>query len=242
VLLPSLLALALLSSPAGAEPLRGSFDSVVPRLPGGYGPGRVCIRVHTVPLPEGASPALVGDLVARTGALITDTQGIRIEVVLPDDVEFISLEARVVDGLVLQPERKSLLRRVGSALVSLLRILLIGQFVSAADDLAVSGTVWAAALGAPDADDELVRLSTSDTLAFDRGMRTFSDHGRFVVCRAVAAFSPWTELVDVRIEGHDRTTGQKVALQIPRIPLHENEVPGTAPERAASWQWVMADR
>jgi hypothetical protein len=234
----SLLALALLAAPADTDPLRGTFDSVVPRLPGGYGPGPVSIRVHTVEIPASASPTLVGDLIARTGVAITETQGARIELVLPDDVTFDSMRARIVDGLALQPQNRSFIGRVGDVLVSLLRILLVGRLVSATDELSVSGAVWTAALGAPSTEDELVRLSTSDTLHFDRDSSTFSDHAGIVVCRTMLGLSPWTELVDIELRCTDRVSGESVGFVIPRLPLHRNARP--EPNREANWQLVMA--
>lgn len=238
MLLSSLLALAVLSTPAATDQLRGSFDSVVPRLPGGYGTGRVALRVHAVPLPEASTPPLVGELISRTRMMITDAQGVRIEVVLPREVEFESIEARVVDGLVLEPQERSFLGRVGHAVVSLLRILLVGRLISATDDLAVSGAAWALALGVPDTEDELVRLSTSEALSIDRGESSFSDHGSFVVCRSMLAFSPWTELVDIQLRCRDRTTGRQVEFLIPRLPLHRNATPESPQE--AQWRVVMA--
>lgn len=238
MLLSSLLALAVLSVPVDADPPRGIFDSVVPRLPDGYGPGRVAIRVHTVQMPQSALPTLVGDLVARTGMAITETQGVRIEVTLPDDVEFDSMQARIVDGLVLQPQRRSFLKRVGSTVVSLLRFLIVGRLISATDDLAISGAAWAVALGAPHPQDELLRLSTSDTLFVNRDASTFSDHGNFTVCRAMLALSPWTELVDIQLRCRDRTSGEQVAFIIPRLPLHDNATP--EPNRTTNSRLVMA--
>lgn len=234
----SLLALALFAAPANVDPLRGTFDSVVPRLPGGYGPGPVSIRVHTVELPASAMPALIGDLVARTGVAITETQGARIELVLPDDVTFESMQARIVDGLVLEPQSRSFIGRVGDVLVSLLRILLVGRLVSATDELSVSGAVWTAALGAPTTEDELIRLSTSDTLHFDRDSSTVSDHAGIVVCRTMLALSPWTELVDVELRCTDRVSGDSVGFVIPRLPLYRNVPP--EPNREANWKLVMA--
>ena len=237
MLLSSLVALALLSAPATNDRPRASFDSVVPRLPDGYGPGRVSIRVHATAIPTAATDALVGDLFSRTGLAITETQGVRIEIVVPEEVRFESIEARVVDGLVLQPEKRSLLGRVGSAVLSILRILLVGQLIDAADELAVSGVAWAAALGIPDPDDELVKLSTSEKLSIERGADMFSDHGSFSVCRAMLALSPWTELVEVELRGRDRTTGEEVAFFIPRLPLHGEERP--VPEANETSQWAV---
>ena len=234
----SLIALAVLSSPGGAELPRGTFDSVVPRLPGGYGPGQVSIRVHAVQMPQSSSNALVGDLVARTGVAVTETQGIRMEMVLPDDVDFESLRARVVDGLVLQPRQRSLLGRVGSAVVSLLRILLVGRLISATDDLAMSGAVWAAALGTTSAEDEIVRLSTTDELVVDRSAPTFSDHGEVVICRSMLALSPWTELVEIELRCRDLVSGKRVSFFIPRLPLHGNARQEL--DRKPNPQWVMA--
>jgi len=238
VLLSSLLVFAILSVPAATDQPRGSFDSVVPELPGGYGPGRVSIRVHAVQMPQSSSPALIGDLVARTGVTITETQGVRIEMTLPDDVRFESMRARVVDGLVLQPQQRSFIGRVGTVLVSLLRILLVGKLVSAADDLSVTGAVWATALGIPDTDDEIVRLSTSETLSFGRDASAFSDHDGVAIYRTMLALSPWTELTDIELRCTDQTSGEKVAFFIPRLVLHGNELPDA--DRAATWQLVMA--
>jgi hypothetical protein len=237
--LSSLLALTVLATPQADEP-RGSFDSVVPHLPGGYGPGRVSIRVHAVQLPETISAALVGDLVARTGVPITETQGVRIEITLPDDVRFASMQARVVDGLILEPQERSLLGRVGSALVSLLRLLLVGRMISAADELAIPGAAWAAALGAPDADEELVRLSTSETLSADRDASAFSEHGSRIVYRSMLALSAWTELVDIRLCCHDRVSGKPVAFFIPRVPLHAD--PATPKGPSPNPQLVHSSR
>lgn len=238
MLLSSLLALAVLAAPAEADQLRGSFDSVVPRLPGGYDAGRVSIRVHTVAMPEASSPALVGEVVSRTGLMITETQGARIEVILPEDVEFESMRARIVDGLVLQPQERSFIGKVGNALVSLLRMLLVGRLISATDDLVVPGAAWAMALGAPDPQDELVRLSTSETLFVDREASSFSDHGPFVVCRAMLALSPWTELVDIQLRCTDRVSGKMVEFLIPRLALHHNETP--EPGETVNWKLVAA--
>ena len=238
MLLSSLFALAVLSSSTAAGAPRGSFDSVVPRLPDGYGPGRVSIRVHTVPIPESVSPALVGDLFGRTGLPITEMQGVRIELLLPDEVEFASMQARVVDGLVLEPQRRSFLGRVGGVVVSLLRFLLVGRLISSADDLSLPGAAWAAALGAPDPDEELVRLSTSETLTIERGAGGFSDHGGVVVYRTVLALSPWTELVDLQLRCRDRTNGQTVEFLIPSLSLRGDGVPPQ--EGSGSWQWALA--
>ncbi|RKZ07662.1 hypothetical protein DRQ32_09850 [bacterium] len=237
MLMPSILALVVLSAPAGVDPPRGTFDSIVPRLPGGYGSGPVSIRVHTVPLPESASPALVSDLISRTGTVFTETQGVRIEIVLPKDVDFESLQARVIDGLVLEPQRRSLIGHLGNALVSLLRILLVGQLVTATNDLAISGAAWAVALGAPNAEKELIRLSTSETLFVDREAATFSDHSGFVICRSMLAFSPWTELVNIELRCTDRTTGKEELFIIPRLALHHNATPNS--DQSTSWDLVM---
>lgn len=236
MLLSSLLALALLATPTPVETPRGSFDSVVPRLPGGYGPGRVSIRVLTVPMPASGSAGLVGDLFARTGLPITGTEGVRVEIMVPGDVRFESLRADVVDGLVLEPERRSFLARVGNALVSLLRILFVGRLVSSADELAIPGAVWATALGAPNAEEEIVRLSTSEQLSIDRDASAFSDHGDRVVYRTMLALSPWTELVDVQLSCTDRTSGARVGFTIPRLPLHP-ESPDGAPHQD-TWRLV----
>lgn len=238
MLLPSLVALALLNVPATMDPPRARFDSVVPRLPDGYGPGRVSIRVHTTAIPEAASIGLVGELFARTGLAITETQGVRIEVVVPDDVRFDAIEARIVDGLVLEPEKRSFIGRVGSAFLSLLRILLVGKLVDAADELALPGVAWATALGMSNPGDELVKLSTSDRLLVERESENFSDHGQFSVCRTMLALSPWSELVEVQLRGRDRTTGEEVAFLIPRLPLRSSESPG--PEAEESSQWAIA--
>lgn len=233
-----LFALLFLVAPATAQTPRGSFDSVVPSLPDGYGTGRVSIRVHAVPLPQDSSSALAGDLFARTGVAITETHGVRIELVLPADLRFESMHARVVDGLVLQPEGRSFLGQVGSALVSLLRLLLVGRLVTATDDLVVSGAAWAAALGAPDPQEELVRLNSSETLSVDRSASAFSDHGAFVVCRALFAFSPWTELVDIQLRCTDQVTGKPVAFLIPRLSLHPE--PDREPARGAESRLAAA--
>jgi hypothetical protein len=238
MLLLSLAALAIASS-IDALP-RATFESVVPRMPGGYGPGRVAIQVHTVPVPAPASPALVGDLIARSGVAITETQGVRIEVTLPEEVRFESLEARVVDGLVLESRQRSFFGHVGDALLSLLRILVVGRLISATDELTVPGAAWAAALGAPDAEEELVRLATSESLRVERDAPTFSDHGRFVVCRSVIALSPWTELVDIKLSCRDEVSGKPVAFLIPRLALHDYDTRDPDPE--LGWQWVLADR
>ena len=127
----------------------------------------------------------------------------------------------------------------GGALLSILRLILVGQLIDAADDLAVSGVAWAAALGIPSPDDELVKLSTSEALTVRRGASTFSDHGEFSVCRAMLALSPWTELVELRLRGRDLTTGKEVAFLIPRLQLHGEAMPEPDTTDAARWAMTL---
>lgn len=239
--LPTLLTLLVLCSPAGTPEPRGAFDSVVPLLPGGYASGRVSIHVYSVPMPQATPTELVGDLVARTGMPITESHGVRIQLTLPDDLRFESMEARVVDGLVLRPQGRSFIGRVGNALVSVLRLLFVGRLISATDELVVSGAVWAAALGSPDVADEVVRISTSEFLSLKRDAPTFSDHGNYVVLRSMLALSPWTELVDIQLTCFDRVSGKQVGFLIPRLSLHGEEEPESAPTRTTSSRVAMAD-
>ena len=209
----------------------GDWQILVPRMPDGYGAGRIAVRVRTVALPEASVSALVDGLSARTGVAVTSAHGVRVEIVLPRDVQFESIRARVADGLVVQPEARGFVGRVGGALLSVLRIVLFGKLVAAADDLAIPGAAWAVALGAPDASDEMVRLTTADEFTVDRGQRAFSDHGDFVVCRAMFALTPWTELVEVDVRGIDLVSGDDVTFRIPRIRLDGlmRDVPTPAP-------------
>ena len=123
---------------------------------------------------------------------------------LPDGYRAGRVAVRV-RTVALPPEHRGFTGKVGHALLSILRLVLFGRLVSAADELAIPGTAWAAALGAPDGADEMVRLTTDDEFVVARGDRSFSDHGSFAVCRAMVALTPWTELVRVRLRGPPRS-------------------------------------
>lgn len=236
LLLPLFTLIPLL--PVAPASTSGDWQILVPRLPDGYGPGRVAVRVRTSAVPPASAGALMDGLALRTGVAATAAHGVRIEVVLPDDVEFLGLDARVADGLVLAPEHRGVVRRIGDALLSVVRLLFFGRLVAAADDLALSGVAWASALGAPQGGDEMVRLTTADTFEVRRGHRSFSDHGDFVVCRAMFALTPWTELVQVRLRGLDRSSGREVEFRVPRIPLDgvvEPEAPLPFARTAVAW-------
>lgn len=205
------------------------WQILVPRLEGGHPAGRVAFRVSTVTLPSANTGAFVEGLALRTGVAVTRTHGLRLEIVLPPDVEFTSIRAHVADGLVLGPASRGVASRVGHALLGVLRILLFGQLVSAADDLAIPGAAWAVALGAPEVDEELVRLNSSNVFFVERGQRAFTDHGDFVVCRAMMAYTPWTELVGIELRGFDRRSGDDVRYTISRLPLAAARRPPAEP-------------
>lgn len=236
LLLPLLTLLPVLpSAPASTS---GDWQILVPRLPDGHGPGRIAVRVRTVAVPAATTGALVDGLALRTGVAATAAHGVRIEVVLPAGVDFLGLHARVADGLVLAPEHRGVVRRFGDALLSVVRLLFFGRLVAAADDLALSGIAWAHALGAPEGTDEMVRLTTADTFEVRRGHRAFSDHGDFVVCRAMFALTPWTELVQVRLRGLDRSSGREIEFGVPRIAFDgvvEPAVPLPLARTAVAW-------
>lgn len=205
----------------------GDWQVLVPRLPDGYAAGQVAVRVRTVPIPPASAAHLVDGLAVRTGVAVTAAHGVRLEVALPADVHFTSLRAQVADGLVVEPEQRGFVGKVGGAVLSVLRLLLFGHLVSAADELAIPGTAWAMALGAPNPHEEMVRLTTGEELYVERGQKSFSDHGDFVVCRAMLALTPWTELVQVHVEGFDQVSGKNVSFQIPRIRIDGD--PATEP-------------
>jgi len=219
----------LLVSPVEFTSTGGDWQFLVPQMPEGHRAGRIAVRVQLVAIPSSSTTAFIEKLSMRTGIGSTSAQGVRIEVAVPTDVEFTALHATVADGLVLQQQQRSFLGRVGGALLSIFRLLLIGKLVAVTDDLTIPSTTWALALGAPESDDGTVHLNTGDQLVVQRGQEAFTDHGEFVVCRAMLALTPWTELVQVRVRGIDRVSGRSVEFLIPRLGLGSELAPESGP-------------
>ena len=205
--------------------------------------GRVGLRMTTYALPDSVDP-LGGwgrRLMHRTGLFGTELSSVRVEVTLPDGVRFESLEARLADGLVLERDA-SLLRAVGRAVRQVLRVLLLGQLVSAVDTLELPNSLWTLALGMPETGDEAVRVRATDRLRFARDDENTTDHGRFVVGRAVLALTPFSELIALRVHGRVEGTGESVVFDVPRFVVPRRDLsPFTAPPTRAITAWSSVE-
>lgn len=159
---------------------------------------------------------LLGDLASSTGIAGTQLEGLRLRIALPNSFTFESVRMQIVDGAFLVREN-SFLDAVGGFLLRLARLLLFGRLVDVGDDLQVPSALWFVLLDGDPTRQEPISVKAEPVLFMKSGDERLSDHGEFVVCRMIAATSPFTELVGVEIELRDRNSGQRLRYSIPRL-------------------------
>jgi len=207
-------------------------------------PGQPEISLERYGLPGTllAENELLTDLASRTGVAGTQLEGLRLRIALPRAFEIDSIRMQIVDGVFLVREN-SFFGAVGGFLLRLARLMLFGQLVDVSDGLQVPSALWFVLLDGDPTKEEPVSVKAAPTISVKTGDKRLSDHGDFVICRMIAATSPFTEIVAMEIKVRDRSTGQQLRYVIPRLvvpPLvSKMEVGELAAQRALS-AWLGA--
>ena len=194
------------------------------------------ISIERFGLPEALSDAaLLSALASRTGIADTRLGGLRLRIALPTRFRFESLHTGIADGVFLERDR-SLLQSVGNFLLRLMRILLLGRLSGVSEQFEIPAAIWVGLIGEPFDASEKVVVQPSESIEIEAGDRELSHHGAFVVCRLIAATSPFTELIDIEIRGRDPRSGERLRYRIPRfvLPQARAQDASSAPTGAAS--------
>lgn len=165
-----------------------------------------------------ADGELLSDLATRTGVAGTQLEGLRLRIALPLDFRVESVHMQVVDGIFLVRE-DSFFSAVGGFLMRVARLLLFGQLVNVSDGLEVPSALWFVLLDGDPTKDEPVSVKTKQAISIDADDRRISDHGDFIVCRLIAATSPFTEIVGLEIRGRHRDSGERLRYLMPRLAI-----------------------
>jgi len=179
----------------------------------------VDVEAFDVPGHERLPMETLNRLSRETGVAGTDIVGIRLKIGIGRGYRFERLDAGIADGLFLV-EQRSFMSRVGGFLLHVARFLLLGQLVSAGSALEIPAQSWGLLVsGEPAADADTVELYTRSELSLEMDDRQATNHGDFVICRFILAANELSELVNLRVETRDRSNGDWLHYNLPRLEL-----------------------
>jgi hypothetical protein len=196
----------------GCAILAQAQEPDLPRLP--------VLSAEVYPLPDnGSDAAELGKLLSRqTGVRDTHAVGVRVRVEMPPGYKFQGLSGSFADAVLLVPE-DSMWKASGRFLQSVLRFLLLGQIVSAAQPLEIPLEMWMLFFNGDPRGEGSVTLQSSTKLELNRGDSRVTDHGDYVVLRILVGTNSVSELVGIEIEATQFKTGNQAWFRVGHLPL-----------------------